>query len=129
MITITLDRSPLSMNSAYPSSKSGRRFLSQDGKEYKKQIELAIGNKRLDVKSNQYVTAEVHCYFKDVFNKDGSIKKRKHDLDNHLKLLFDSASSCLGFDDSLIMSIEAHKRQGEPKTILILRTHSLSSLD
>lgn len=130
MITITVPLEPIGFNNAYNSAKNGRRFLSKQAKQYKEAVRLATRGKELDVdREKHYLSVEAHLYFPNMLTKDGLIKLRRFDLDGHLKFLIDSACEALGFDDSLILDLVAHKRPGKSQSIVMLRRHDLHTLD
>ena len=130
MITITVPFEPIGFNNAYKSANNGRRFLSKQAKQYKEAVRLAARGKKLDVdRTKHYLSVEAHLYFSNMLTKDGLIKLRRFDLDGHLKFLIDSACEALGFDDSLILDLVAHKRPGNSQSIIMLRRHDLHTLD
>jgi crossover junction endodeoxyribonuclease RusA len=79
------------MNTLYPTSRSGHRFLSKKGKAYVLRIRALIGHNRMPPCRLAYTL--VLC----------PPDKRKRDLSNHVKAIEDCLTKC-GFweDDSLV---------------------------
>ena len=80
---------PPTLNKLYPSSKGGRRFLSGVGKAYKREVLLIV--KQCNYKKIQgRIKIDITAYPPD---------NRKRDLDNIVKIIFDSLDSAGLFDD------------------------------
>lgn len=100
MITLTLPWPP-SVNSLYPSNKSGRRFLSKKGKEYLMAVELELGWRG----ANDALTGRL-AYRLSLYPPD----KRIRDLSNHQKAIEDCLTKChLWLDDSQIDHLEVDR--------------------
>ena len=129
-IAICIPEEAIGFNNAYKQSRQGRRFLSPKAKKFKEVARDLFSDFDFPVdRSRHYVTAEIHLYFQEMLTKDGLIKIRRYDLDGHMKFLIDSACEALGFDDSLILDLVAHKRPGKSQSIIMLRRHDLHTLD
>jgi crossover junction endodeoxyribonuclease RusA len=106
---------PPTVNTLYPSGKTGRRFLSVKGKAYKAEVYARV--------------LEQHGLFKpltgplSVTVEHFPPDKRKRDHDNYCKALWDSLGEAGVFmDDSQIKEAHYYMREpgSEPKTIVIL---------
>jgi Holliday junction resolvase RusA-like endonuclease len=106
---ITLATKPLTFNSAYPTNKFGRRFLTREGKEYKSIIARATIEHFYHLrnyKGTLTFMAEIHGPF---LTKKGVPSKTAGDIDGFTKLLIDASCESLGIDDSLVWRIEFEK--------------------
>lgn len=96
----------------YSSSRSGRRFMTKEGKEYKELI--SIHAKKLAhltcLHEPLKFTYVVHGPW---LTKDGLISKTLGDLDGFSKLLIDATCESLGINDSCITEIVARKEMAE----------------
>ena len=93
-----------SVNKYYRSWK-GRVLISQDGREFKKEINLLLNNYE---KILGKIELHIILYFKD---------KRKRDVDNYAKVLIDCLKNKLFEDDDMIykLCMEKHIGYGENK--------------
>lgn len=99
----------VSLNQAYPTGKSNRRFLSKKGKEFKEFIYYYTLNKvRWKLNKKDKFNVSVHFWFKD---------KKVRDVDNYFKLLIDSLTGILWEDDSQIHILSGQKHQGKKDNI------------
>lgn len=96
---IRVNTKPISVNKAYPSSFSGRRFLSKEGKAYKEEIGWAVKRECVPCLKGQ-VRVAITFGFAD---------KRRRDVDDYLKLAIDSLTGIWFDDDSQIIEILAKK--------------------
>lgn len=105
---------PPSINSMFPSGKQGRRYLSKRGKAYRQEVYA--------------LTLEQHGIFKPL---TGPVKasvellppdKRKRDIDNYNKALFDSLAHANVFmDDDQIKELHIFMREpGETKGCTVI---------
>ena len=105
--TISINTEPISLNLMY----RGRRFLTQRGKDTKKDLalEFQLGYKG-DLMTED-VCLNVFFYFKD---------NRKRDIDSHLKALLDSMSGIVYIDDSQINELHVFKEvdKADPRVII-----------
>lgn len=95
---------PPTSNTCYPTNKQGRRFLSPKGKLYRQGVLADV--------------LEQHCIFKPLQGPLGVSAtffvpdKRKRDLDNLFKALFDALKHAnVYMDDDQIIEIHAFKRE------------------
>ena len=98
-----------SVNKYYRSWK-GRVLISQDGREFKKQVQVHLDNYE---KILGKVELKLILYFKD---------KRKRDVDNYAKVLIDCLKNKLFEDDDMIYKLymEKHIGYGENKIEIIV---------
>lgn len=95
MITLTLPWPPTS-NTLYPSSRTGRRFLSERGKRYIEQIRVALVEQ---LSSGHRAIAGRIGYRVRMMAPD----RQRRDLSNHLKAIEDCLTKCgLWGDDSQV---------------------------
>ena len=106
---ITLPIMACSVNKYYRSWK-GRVLISQDGREFKKQVQVHLDNYE---KILGKVELKLILYFKD---------KRKRDVDNYAKVLIDCLKNKLFEDDDMIYKLymEKHIAYGENKIEIIV---------
>ena len=91
---ISLPLKALSLNTAYPSNKFGRRYLTQEGKDYKEAIGYLIKSKyKNKVNEDSKFIVFIDFYFAD---------NRRRDIDDYFKLLLDAVSGIIWADDSQI---------------------------
>ena len=106
-----LNIKPLSLNNVYVTGRNGRRFLSKEGKEYKRFIINQLRDHSFPFHENQYIALNVKFFLSDMMTKSGRIKKKRHDLDDFLKLFIDAICEGLNIpDDSFIANINCSKR-------------------
>lgn len=135
MLTITIEHEPLPLNRLYPTSKSGKRFLSAEGASFKRLVSIstiqALAGSKLDFNpETQYISTEVFFYTPKLFTKQRKVNQKKPDLDNCFKALFDSIFEVIGFDDCYNLSVSGQVLYAQkPKIVAILRTHSLTLLE
>jgi Holliday junction resolvase RusA-like endonuclease len=133
MLKIKIDEHALPLNRLYPSSASGRRFLSKEGSDFKKIVSLKTRQCLLqnDFKFNpetQYISTEFYFYTPKLLTKAGKINKKKPDTSNCIKALEDAIFETLGVDDCYNLDVTASVFYAEkPSIIVILRTHILSA--
>ena len=116
---IELSLMACSVNKYYRSWK-GRVLISKDGKEFKKNIDLLLGDNQ---KVFGKIQLNLYLYFKD---------KRKRDVDNYAKVLIDCLKNRLFEDDDMIYKLYMEKfiGYGEDKIcieIIPLETDELSN--
>ena len=105
MIT-TINIKPMTFNSAYPTNRQGRRFLSSEGKRYKAQIIAATP--RLNLPPQGQLTFK-YIISGPFITLKGTISKTAGDLDGFAKLLLDAVCEAAEVDDSRVFRIEAQK--------------------
>ena len=126
---IVLNIKPLSLNNVYVSARNGRRFLSKEGKDYKKFIIHKLKDINFPFHENQYITLNIKFFLSDMMTKSGRIRKRRHDLDDFLKLFIDALCEGLGIpDDSFICNINCSKRPSTTDLIMFdIHAHDLDA--
>ena len=100
---IRVDTKPVSVNQAYPSSKSGRRYLSLEGKTYKNLIGWMA-----KMEGGEVITTP--CKMVYTF---GFTDKRRRDVDDYVKLTQDALSGVWFEDDCQITEFTAKKVQSD----------------
>ncbi len=101
---IELDLVPPSMNTMYPTSRQGRRYLSKKGKEFKEHVQFNL--MRLlntgEIKSfgDARVTTSYEFHFRG---------KRKRDTSNYIKAMEDSLTGFLFEDDEQVDELSAKR--------------------
>ena len=116
---------PITWNNCYSQSKNGRRFLSKQGKEYKREIKRQLQGIKVSFNpESQFLSLDVSFYHDDIMTKTGKIKARRHDLDGFLKLFIDAMIEATGLpDDSYICDINCAKRPGNNLIIFNITPH------
>ena len=124
-----LNIKPLSLNNVYVTARNGRRFLSKEGKEYKRFIINQLKHYSFPFHENQYITLNVKFFLSDMMTKSGRIRKKRHDLDDFLKLFIDALCEGLGVpDDSFIANINCSKRPSSINLIMFdIHAHELDA--
>lgn len=103
---------PVSVNQIWRQG-SGRTYKPSNVSVMQRDIEILT---RAQTKGAGYdlskngVKVTISYYSKSFYNKDGSIRQRKYDLDNFQKILLDSVCSVLGFDDANIVELVLSKQ-------------------
>lgn len=91
----------VSTNHAYPRNKQGRRFLSTEGKDYKKMIgDLAKYTFPREI-SLEPLVVEIEYTFGD---------KRRRDINNYDKLIVDALEGVVYEDDKQIVELILRKK-------------------
>ena len=94
MITFTIPKVPGSINHMYGQARNGRRYLRQQGKEYKELVQNIFSNIDIPIYIFQ---GRLRIHFNIYFSN-----YRKRDLDNCMKILWDSLEGHLFKDDAQI---------------------------
>lgn len=133
MLKIKIDSHALPLNRLYPTSKSGRRFLSAEGNAFKTLVRV-MTRKALNESTfafnpeTQYISTEFFFYTPKLLTKQGKINQKKPDTSNCIKALEDAIFEVLGVDDCYNLDVTASVFYAEkPCIIVILRNHILSS--
>lgn len=133
MLKIRIDAHALPLNRLYPSSLSGRRFLSKEGSDFKKLVsiktrEAVINNGFNFNPETQYISTEFYFYTPKLLTKSGNINKKKPDTSNCIKAIEDAIFETLGIDDCYNLDINASVFYSEkPSIIVMVRTHILNA--
>jgi Holliday junction resolvase RusA-like endonuclease len=116
---------PPSVNNAYPSSRTGRRFKSKELTSWERQFQVwayehykkveDIRKQMLTRLPGQYLLIKSHFYFtrQSVITKEGTPKRNGKgggDTSNRLKVLHDAISKLIGIDDVWFFDLTATKR-------------------
>jgi len=133
MLTIKIQTNALPLNRLYPTNKSGRRFLSKEGSDYKKIVHVetyrAVREQGFSFNpKTHYLSSEIFFYTPKLITKKKEISKAKPDTSNLVKALEDAVFEVLGIDDcyNLDLNISVHYSK-DPLIVFILRKHLLSS--
>lgn len=100
---------PMGMNSVYSTAKNGRRFMTDEGKDYKAKISAVSFNHFADLKDCDEALRFTLVYKGPWLTNKGKINKIAGDLDGALKLLIDAMCKPLGINDACITEIVARK--------------------
>ena len=120
--TFSVNRKALTFNSAYPTNKMGRRFLTREGKEFKEEVFYEVKKQcpGFQLKEKHVLCVEYFFYSKAVVTKKGTVSKTAGDLDGQIKLLQDAMCDALGLDDSIIFEINAKKILSSKDSITVI---------
>lgn len=93
---------PPTLNTMYPTGRSGRRFLSKKGKDFKNEVyALTLEQHGIFKPFTGPVSATIHLAVPDL---------RKRDLDNTFKAIFDALKHAnVYMDDEQVVEIHAYK--------------------
>jgi len=98
---------PITVNKAYPTSRSGRRFKSPELKRFNDIVHRAMFTNEAQPEGRLSVEIELYA---DWYIRNGSI--RKIDCDNYIKTLVDSVFANLDSDDCQIWDLKVSKVDG-----------------
>jgi Holliday junction resolvase RusA-like endonuclease len=116
---LIIDIKPVSINQAYSTARTGRRFLVAKGKAYKLEIALLSGKhfKNLAGYSEKLkFTYEIHGPW---LRQDGKISKTAGDIDGFCKLMLDAVCEALDINDAVVFEIHAKKVVADNWRIII----------
>jgi Holliday junction resolvase RusA-like endonuclease len=116
---LIIDIKPVSINQAYSTARTGRRFLVAKGKAYKLEIALLSGRhfKNLVGYSEKLkFTYEIHGPW---LRQDGKISKTAGDIDGFCKLMLDAVCEALDINDAVVFEIHAKKVVAENWRLII----------
>jgi Holliday junction resolvase RusA-like endonuclease len=116
---LIIDIKPVSINQAYSTARTGRRFLVAKGKAYKLEIALLSGKhfKNLVGYSEKLkFTYEIHGPW---LRQDGKISKTAGDIDGFCKLMLDAVCEALDINDAVVFEIHAKKVVADNWRIII----------
>jgi len=103
-VEIEIDEVPPTMNTMYPTSRQGRRYLSKKGKEFKEYVQFhllnLINTKRIKPFGDKRVCMYYEFHFKG---------KRKRDTSNYVKAMEDSFTGLLFDDDEQVDDFRAKR--------------------
>lgn len=105
---ITIKIKPMTFNSVYSTARTGRRFMTKEGKQYKALVSgYALVLRDLEGHDGPLkFSYEVHGPW---LTKAGNISKTLGDLDGFLKLLQDGICETLGINDACIVELSGKK--------------------
>jgi len=93
----TFNRLPATINNAYPTGKSGRRYLSEEGRAWKDELAWSFKSRK---PSKKDFIVEIFLEFGD---------NRKRDIDNGLKLILDALSGIIWEDDKQVREVHLYR--------------------
>lgn len=109
----SLSISPISVNSMYPTSKYGRRFLSNEGVVYEATIRYCLAKEVVEKDLHQLHDLDFHMSLcvefgmPDLYYKNGAVKNK--DCSNHIKPVEDAVAKFFGYNDSLNFEVYTKK--------------------
>lgn len=133
MIKIKINSEALTLNMLYPSSKTGRRFLSKKGKDFKTLVSIEtkkalLGSSFSFDPETHYLSTEIFFYTPRLVTAKGRISKGKPDTSNCIKALEDAVFETLGIDDCYNLDVSASVNYSDaPVIVCIIRKHLNSS--
>ena len=95
LATIVLYRLPISVNHAYPQSRTGRRYLSPEGKAFKEEIGWEAKKVYKLPPNEDNLVLGLYFSWKD---------KRRRDCQNYIKLIADALEGIIVLDDKQFTS-------------------------
>lgn len=111
---------PLSTNQTVKFNRNGRYYKSTEKEKFQKEIDLQClkyademaAFKRNFCKKTEFLSVfyQIRIPENKFYNKDGSIKRTRKDLDNYFKALQDRVFKNIGIDDVYITDIVADLR-------------------
>lgn len=88
---------PPSVNAIYKTTRTGRTYLSKEAKNYKKEILYLCQKNKFNIAINYLIELDIKIFKKN---------KRERDVDNYLKITFDSLQDAGVFqNDNLIKKL------------------------
>jgi Holliday junction resolvase RusA-like endonuclease len=106
---LKFDFKPMTFNNIYASSRTGRRFLIKEGKEYKAKIEAVSFNHFADLKDCEDALRFTMIVRGPWLTNKGRISKVLGDLDGFAKVAIDSICKPLNINDAVITEIVMRK--------------------
>lgn len=112
---LSIPELPPSINSLYSTGRGGKRFMTKEGKVFKRLVSLLARNASAGRSLDPYCFYVLRVtFFMPIRFKNGTV--RKWDVTNHLKALEDALAKVLELDDSHFVQVSAGKspiRHGE----------------
>jgi Holliday junction resolvase RusA-like endonuclease len=106
---IQIPKLPPSVNSMYSTGKTGRRFLTKPGKDFKRFVRdvnaIYLRGKKLD--PTHWYEVFITFYLPLLTKQERKVKV--WDVTNHVKALEDALAESLGLDDSRFLAVRAAK--------------------
>lgn len=105
---ITIKIKPMTFNSVYSTARTGRRFMTKEGKQYKALIaaKATAFDHLADFQEALKFTYELHGPW---LTKKNMISKTAGDLDGASKLLIDAVCDSLNINDACIVELSGKK--------------------
>jgi len=109
----SLHINPVSLNAMYPTSKYGRRFLSNEGVVYEATIRYYLAKEVVENNLHQlhdldfHMSLSVEFGMPDLYFKNGTVKNK--DCSNHIKPVEDAVAKFFGYNDSLNFEVYSRK--------------------
>lgn len=113
-LVIEIPGLPPSVNKAYPSNKSGRRFKSSEYQQFCKLVESLMEECYTPVGR---LSVDIELISDDWYTKDGDARKR--DCGNYSKTCLDAVFANLNVDDKWIWSETIRKVDGNDKRTVV----------
>lgn len=131
MLQIVIPGKPVPLNNAYSNGFRGKRFMVKRAVDFKKMVASIVRGKKFNFDERKhFISIEIYFYTAKLISKKGSVSKISGDIDGKIKLIVDAIFGELGINDAFICHANVKKLPGnEDKTVLILRSELLSSLD
>jgi Holliday junction resolvase RusA-like endonuclease len=118
------DVPPLSTNQTVKFNRNGRYYKSTEKDKFQKEIDLQCleyadqiaAFKRNFCKKTEFISVfyQIRIPENKFYNKNGTMKLTRKDLDNHFKALQDRVFKNLGIDDVYILDLVADLRPDKP---------------
>lgn len=115
IIEVTVTGKQISTNHAYPTNRTGIRYLSKDGKEYKELVYWTFKKhfKQPMITDSTNLNVTLDYYFND---------NRRRDVNNYDKIILDAMTGIVYEDDSQVREVNFRKNVDldlkEPYTII-----------
>lgn len=103
--TAKIEGKPVSTNTAYPTSRQGRRYMSKAGKEYKA---LVRDTAQYTYPHREPIGGPIQIHITYTFGD-----KRIRDVNNYDKIIVDALEGIIYKNDTQVNTLLLHKRQGE----------------
>ena len=109
---ISIPIKPMTFNSVYSTARTGRRFMTKEGKDYKKILSI-YANGLSHLRGLHEPLKFTFVVYGPWLNKAGKISKIAGDLDGFLKMSQDAICEALEINDSCVIEINARKVMAE----------------
>lgn len=117
LFSLEFEGHPVSVNNAFPTSRSGHRFPSAEYKAFQARLGGLLRERARIEAIHGPLSVEIELHAADWFTKDGSVRKK--DVANYEKTLIDTVFKAIGLSDAFIFDLRMRKVIGsEKKTVL-----------
>src|SRR5690606_17200535 len=99
----------MTMGRIWSTNKQGKRFLTNEAKEFKQIIGISFKNYSPGMKGYKKEKIFIANFYGEWHKKNGEISLTAGDLDNFNKLILDGCCEFMDFDDSQIFQILTRK--------------------